>query len=290
MAPHTGQQHRQKMGKGMMEFFLYVCGVFLVITPLVVWAQETPPDQPPDVGLDQRLDAQVPLDLTFRNETGHDVRLGRYFGNEPVLLTLGYYECPMLCSLVRRGLFDSLQALSFNAGDQFQVVSVSIDPREDAHTATVQKAMYLQSYQRPDAAQGVHFLTGDEAAIGTLADTVGFRYAYDEQTDQYAHPSGIIVLTPQGRVSRYLYGIEYDTQDLRLALIEAADNQIGSPTDQVLLLCYQYNPSTGQYSLAIWRLVQLAGSTTALVLVVSVVLLARRGQRRRAAQQASSPS
>jgi protein SCO1/2 len=193
----------------------------------------------------------------------------------------------MLCSLVRRGLFDSLHTLSFNAGEQFRLISVSIDPREEAHTAAVNKAMYLQSYQRPGAAEGIHFLTGDEPAIRELAEVVGFRYTYDAQTDQYAHPSGIIVLTPQGRVSRYLYGIEYDTQDLRLALIEAADNRIGAPVDQVLLLCYQYDPSTGQYSIAIWRLVRLAGSATALALVVGIVVLTRRGRHRLPAQNAS---
>jgi protein SCO1/2 len=171
-----------------------------------------------------------------------------------------------------------------SAGDQFEVVSVSIDPREDAHTASIHKAMHLQAYNRPGAAQGVHFLTGEEHTIGALADAVGFRYAYDEQSTQYAHPSGVMVLTPEGRVSRYLYGIEYDPQDLRLALVEAADRQIGTPTDQVLLLCYQYNPTTGQYSLAIWRLVRIAGSATALALLVTVGLLARRGRRRRAAR------
>lgn len=268
------------MRKRMIDIFFSLCGVCLVLTPFVVWAEETPPDQPPDVGLDQRLDAQVPLDLMFRDEQGQPVRLGRYFDSKPVLLTLGYYECPMLCSLVRRGLFDSLQELGFNAGEQFQVVSISIDPREDAHTAAVHKALSLQSYQRPGAAEGIHFLTGDDPAISALAEAVGFRYAYDEQTDQYAHPSGIIVLTPHGKVSRYLYGIEYDVRDLRLALVEAADNQIGTPTDHVLLLCYQYNPSTGQYSVAIWRLVRIAGGTTVLALIGSIVLLTRRGRRR----------
>jgi protein SCO1/2 len=264
----------------MTEVLLYGYAVVILLVPSGLWAQETPPNQPPDVGIDQQLDAQVPPDLTFRDETGQAVRLGRYFSDGPVILTLGYYECPMLCSLVRDGMFNSLQTLQFTAGEQFEIVSVSIDPREDAHTATVQKAMYLQSYNRPGAAAGIHFLTGDEPAISALAAAVGFRYTYDEQTSQYAHPSGIMVLTPEGRVSRYLYGIEYDAQDLRLALVEAADNRIGSPTDQVLLLCYQYNPATGQYSVVIWRVVRIAGATTTLVLAAALVLLARRGQRR----------
>jgi protein SCO1/2 len=276
------RKKRARWKKPMTDAFIFGYAVCMLLLPFVVWAKETPPNQnqPPDVGIDQQLDVQVPLDITLRDEQGQAVRLGHYFRDEPVILMLGYYECPMLCSLARRGLFDSLQALQFSAGDQFHVVSVSIDPREDAHTATIHKAMHLQSYNRPGAAQGVHFLTGDEGAISRLADAVGFRYEYDEQTGQYAHPSGVMVLTPQGRVSRYLYGIEYDTQDLRLALVEAADNQIGSPTDQVLLLCYQYNPTTGQYSLAIWRLVRIAGVATALVLVTAVIVLARRGRRR----------
>lgn len=255
---------------------MYGYAVTVLLLPLLMWANETPPNQLPDVGIDQQLDAQVPLDLTFRDEQGQAVPLSRYIADDPVILTLGYYECPMLCSLVRRGLFDSLQTLQFSAGEQFDLVSVSIDPRENDHTATIHKAQYLQAYNRPGAAEGIHFLTGEEPAIRALADAVGFRYAYDEQTGQYAHPSGIMVLTPQGRISRYFYGIEYDAQDLRLALVEAADNQIGTPTDQVLLLCYQYDPATGQYSVAIWRLIRIAGSATVLILLAVIVLLARR--------------
>jgi protein SCO1/2 len=264
------------MEKPMSDVLMYGYAVTVLLLPLLMWANETPPNQLPDVGIDQQLDAQVPLDLTFRDEQGQAVPLSRYIADDPVILTLGYYECPMLCSLVRRGLFDSLQTLQFSAGEQFDLVSVSIDPRENDHTATIHKAQYLQAYNRPGAAEGIHFLTGEEPAIRALADAVGFRYAYDEQTGQYAHPSGIMVLTPQGRISRYFYGIEYDAQDLRLALVEAADNQIGTPTDQVLLLCYQYDPATGQYSVAIWRLIRIAGSATVLILLAVIVLLARR--------------
>jgi protein SCO1/2 len=267
------------MEQPMSDVLMYGYAVVVLLLPLLMWANEIPPNQLPDVGIDQQLDAQVPLDLTFRDEQGQAAQLSRYVADDPVLLTLGYYECPMLCSLVRRGLFDSLQTLQFNAGEQFDLVSVSIDPREDAHTATIHKAQYMQAYNRPGAAEGIHFLTGEEPAIRALADAVGFRYAYDEQTGQYAHPSGIVVLTPQGRISRYFYGIEYDAQDLRLAIIEAADNQIGTPTDQVLLLCYQYDPATGQYTIAIWRLIRMAGGATVLLLVAVIVLLARRGRR-----------
>jgi protein SCO1/2 len=267
------------MEKPMSDVLMYGYALLVLLLPLLMWANETPPGQLPDVGIDQQLDAQVPLDLTFRDEQGQAVQLSHYIVDDPVILTLGYYECPMLCSLVRRGLFDSLQKLQFSAGEQFDLVSVSIDPREDDHTATIHKAQYLQAYNRPGAAEGIHFLTGEEPAIRALADAVGFRYAYDEQTGQYAHPSGIMVLTPPGRISRYFYGIEYDAQDLRLALVEAANDQIGTPTDQVLLLCYQYDPATGQYSVAIWRLVRIGGSATVLILLAVIVLLAWRGRR-----------
>lgn len=263
-------------------------GCLMLISVRHVLAQEIPPDRPPAVGLDQRLNVQVPLDLVFRDEQGQQVQLGDFFGSRPVILTLGYYQCPMLCSLVRHGLLASLQELSFDAGNQFDVVNVSIDPREEPSIAAAQKAMYVQSYRRPGAAGGWHFLTGEETSIRTLAGAVGFRYAYDPQIAQYAHPAGIMVVTPRGRIARYFYGIDYPAQDLRLALVEASENQIGSPTDQFLLLCYHYDPKTGKYSLAILRLTRIIGSASALALGLGVFMLFRR-ERHKSQPMTGSP-
>jgi protein SCO1/2 len=201
------------------------------------------------------------------------VQLGDYLGQKPVILTLNYYECPMLCPLVLEGLLRSLRALSFTIGEQFDVVTVSIDPGETAALAATTKARYIRDYGRPKAAAGWHFLTGDEASIQRLTQAVGFRYAYDAGKNQYAHAAGIMVLTPQGSISRYFYGIEFSPRDLRLALVEAAANTIGSPVDQLLLFCYQYDPATGRYSLVVRRALQLAGLATVFSLAGFMVVM-----------------
>ena len=234
------------------------------------------PDLLTDIGLDQQLDAQVPLDLRFRDEAGRDVRLGDYFGRKPVILTLVYYECPMLCTQVLNGLTSALGVLSFSIGQEFDIVTVSFDPKETPELAAAKKAAYLDRYKREGADRGWHFLTGDERSIAALTKAVGFRYAYNASIDQYAHVSGIMVLTPEGRLSRYFYGIEYGPRDVRLALIEAADRRIGTPADQLLLYCFHYDPKSARYSFAIMRLVRTLGVATVLAMVGGIVILRRR--------------
>ena len=233
-----------------------------------------------NVGLDQKLNAQINGELQFIDDSGDPVTLAQYFGDKPLILTLVYYECPMLCTLVLNGVVRALRTLSFSAGEEFEVITVSIDPEETTELAVAKKKEYLENYGRPDAAQGWHFLTGSEDQIAELAETVGFRYAYDEKSGEYAHASGIIVLTPEGKVAKYYYGVEYSPRDLRLGLVEASDSKIGSPVDQVLLFCYHYDPSTGKYSVAIMSFLRLAGVVTVLSIVVFLFAMSRRDRRR----------
>jgi protein SCO1/2 len=217
-----------------------------------------------DVGIDQKLNDEIPLDLKFRDEHGQTVELARYFGSKPVILTLVYYNCPMLCTQVLNGLDRTLKLLPMDIGKDFNVVTVSIDPTERPVLAEAKQAMYTGMYGRPGAAEGWHFLTGDEPEIKHLAQAVGFRYAYDAESKQFAHASVIMMLTPEGRLSRYFYGIEYPQRDVRLGLVEASQGKIGSAIDQVLLFCYHYDPHTGKYGLLISRVIQLAGVLTVL--------------------------
>jgi protein SCO1/2 len=223
-----------------------------------------PPGLLAEVRFDQRLDAQVPPDLLFRDETGTPVRLGDYFGHKPLILTLNYFDCPMLCPLALEGLVRSLRPLSFSIGEQFDVLTVSFEPRETPELAAAAKAKYQQDYARPGAEAGWHFLTGTEESIRRLTEIVGFKAVYDTEKQQYAHAAGIMVLTPQGRVARYLFGVDVPTRDLRLALVEAAAGKIGSPVDRLLLFCYQYDPATGKYTMAVMRTLRFAGLATLL--------------------------
>ncbi len=238
-----------------------------------------------NVGFDQRLDAQVPLDLTFKDEAGTDVRLGDYFNNKPVILVLAYYRCPMLCTLVLNGLVQGMLDMNFNAGREFNVVTVSFDPRETPDLAAEKKATYLTRYGRPGASAGWHFLTGKEDAIHQLTQAVGFRYTYDAAADQFAHATGIVVLTPAGRISRYFYDVRFSGRDLRLALVEASANKIGSPIDQVLLFCFHYDPTIGRYGVAIMNLVRAGGVLTMVVLGGLFVFLLRHQHRKRGENQ-----
>jgi protein SCO1 len=249
-----------------------------------LWAQDVRVNPFQSVGFDQKLNEPVPLDLWFRDEEGRRVRLGEYFGRRPVLLMLVYYECPMLCTLALNGLVRSLKPLSFDVGKEFEIVTVSIDPDETPELAAAKKAVYLESYGRRGAAAGWHFLTGEPEPIRQLADSVGFRYAKDEQTGEYAHAASVVVLTPEGRTARYSFGIEHATRDLRWALIEAAAERIGSRVDHVLMLCFRYDPATGKYSIVITRILRLAAILTAaaVVLFIAVSLYReRRAQRNR---------
>jgi protein SCO1/2 len=219
-----------------------------------------------DVSIEQKLNEQVPLDLTFRDETGQKVTLRQYFGKKPVLLTLVYYECPSLCGLVLQGLLKSLRVINYTPGEQFEIVTVSISPSETPELAAAKKANFLKEYGREEAAAGWHWLTGDEKNIRALADAVGFRYVYDPKTKQYAHAAGIMLLTPSGKISRYFYGIEYSPRDLRLGIMDASQGKVGSLVEKVILFCYQYDPTTGKYGLLVVRLIQLGGLVTLLIL------------------------
>jgi len=232
-----------------------------------------------NIGLDQLLNQQLPLTLSFRDETGKMVQLGDYFGEKPVILSFAYYDCPMLCTLVINGLIRTLRTLSFSAGTEFNIVTVSFNPKDTPPMAAIKRQTSLQSYSRKGAENGWHFLTGDEKTIQQLTQAVGFRYAYDENTQQYQHPSGIMILTPDGKLSRYFYGIEYAPRDVRLGLIEASAGKIGSPVDQVLLLCFHYDPTTGKYGLIITRALQLGGLATMLALGVFMLISSRRDRR-----------
>jgi protein SCO1/2 len=256
--------------------------LFLVsFVPLAFAQIETSvvPEALRDVGIDQKLNHQLPLDLVFTDETGAQRPLRDYFRGRPVVLSLVYYECPMLCTLVLNGLERAMRTVPFNAGDQFEVVTVSFDPRETPELAAAKKRAYLERYNRPEAEKGWHFLTGDESSVQRLARAVGFRYAFDRATLQWAHATAIMVLTPEGKLARYFYGVEYPARDLRLALVEASRNQIGTPTDQVLLFCFHYDPATGKYGLAILNVIRAIGVTTALALGVFMLVMFRRERR-----------
>jgi protein SCO1 len=233
-----------------------------------------------EVGFDQRLDEKLPLDTMFRDEHGNTVRLGDYFGEKPVILAFVYYDCPMLCTMVLNGLTTTLKVMNFEVGNEFDIVTVSFDPRETPELATAKKTTYVQRYNRPGAEEGWHFLTGDEESIRRLTDAAGFRYFYDERVGDFAHASGIILVTPDGRLSKYLYGVEYAPRDLRLGLIEAASGRIGNPVDQILLYCYEYDPTTGTYGLVIMRLIRLGGLLTVLGLGFFVVAMLMRDRVR----------
>jgi protein SCO1 len=230
-----------------------------------------------DVGFDQHLDAQAPLDASFSDESGATVKLGDYFGRKPVILVLAYYRCPMLCTLVLNGVVQGMRGMTFTPGADYEVVVVSFDPRETHELAAAKKTNYAAEYGRPGAAEGLHFLTGKLPDIQALTRAVGFRYVYDAAQDQYIHTSGIMILTPQGKVSRYFFGIHFLPRDLRLGLVEASANKIGSPTDQVLLYCFHYDPATGKYSASILNFVRVGGAVTMLALAGMIVFLLRRG-------------
>ena len=234
------------------------------------------PKQLEQVGIDQHLNEQAPLDASFKDEQGREVKLGQFFGTKPVVLSLVYYQCPMLCTQILNGMVSSFKTLSFNIGQQFEVVTVSFDPSETPELAAAKKQSYLQRYNRTGAEAGWHFLTGDEANIRRLANAVGFRYTYDAQTKQFAHASGIMLLTPQGRIARYFYGIEYAPKDLRLGLVEASENKIGSPVDALLLYCYHYDPATGKYGVVVMNIVRLSGIATVICIVALLALLRKR--------------
>jgi protein SCO1 len=254
-----------------------------------LWSQAAPKLQPGEsvpntkpsildhVGLDQRLNQQIPLDLVFNDESGRAIQLRQYFGQKPVLLMLVYYQCPMLCTQILNGFTGAMNGIvRFNIGREFNVVTVSIDPRDKPADAAAAKERYLKRYRRAGAAEGWHFLTGKKDQIEALAQAVGFRYAWDPEIQQYAHASGIMLLTPQGRIAQYYYGIEYAPRDIQLGLIEASKGRIGNVVDQVLLYCYHYDPRQGRYGAAIFNVLRLSALATVLALGGFMLIMFRR--------------
>jgi protein SCO1 len=225
-----------------------------------------------NVGIDQRLDAQVPADLAFLDDSGRAVKLGDYFGQKPLILTLVYYNCPMLCGETLAGLTGALKAVKFDIGKEFDIVTVSFNPSETPAIAAAKKQDYVKRYGRPGAASGWHFLTGSAASINALTKAVGFQYQYDPKINQYAHATAIMVLTPEGRISRYFYGVDFPPKDLRMGLVEASESKIGNAVDAVLLYCYHYNPETGKYGAVVNNMLRLGGAVT-IVLLVGMILI-----------------
>jgi len=229
-----------------------------------------------EIGFDQNIDGTVPLDTVFRDESGRTVRLGEYFGKRPVVMVFAYYDCPMLCTLVVNGLASALGVMSLEPHRDFEIVTVSFNPADTPAGAAAKKAAALTRYNRTGAAEGWHFLTGDQESIARLTRAAGFRYTWDAATRQFAHPSGIVVLTPEGRLARYLFGIEYGPRDLRFALVEASSGRVGSKVDALLLFCYHYDPATGRYGLVIMRTIRVAGAATVVALAAFITIMVRR--------------
>ncbi|HVN03055.1 MAG TPA: SCO family protein [Bryobacteraceae bacterium] len=233
------------------------------------------------VSLEQKLNQQVPLNLVFHDEFGRSQPLLTYFsGQKPVILALVYYTCPMLCNMILDGVASSLRVISLDPGKDFEVVAVSFDPRDTPETAAAKRTSILQRYRRPGTDNGWHFLTGDQASIQALTSSVGFRYKYDAKTGQFAHASAIMILTPQGKLSRYFYGVEYSPRDLRLGLVEASQEKIGNPVDQILLFCYHYDPATGKYGAIAMNMVRFGGATFVLLGSTFLFVMWRRDWRK----------
>src|SRR6267154_896828 len=262
--------------------------VVVAVTLLVVsaWGQGmskgimSPPAnvRPPrleNVGIEQRLDSQLPPDLAFRDETGQAVKLGDYFGKKPLIMNLVYYNCTMLCGEALAGLTGAMRLLKFEVGKEFDVVTVSFDPRETPRIAAAKKQEYLKRYGRPGAATGWHFLTGPAESVNALTKAVGFQYQYDPKINQFAHATAILVLTPEGRISRYFYGVDFPPKDLRMGLVEASQGKIGNAVDAVLLYCYHYNPETGKYGALVANILRLAAAATLLLLGGLIFILWR---------------
>jgi protein SCO1 len=230
-----------------------------------------------NVGIEQHLSEQIPPGLAFRDETGKPVYLADYFGKRPMILNLVYYQCPMLCGEVLSGLESALRVMKFDVGKEFDVLTISFDPRETPEMAAKKKAEFLKRYGRAGAQQGWHVLTGPKESIDALTKSAGFQYEYIDKTGQFAHATAIMVLTPSGRISQYYYGVEFAPKDLRLGLIQASGNKIGTVVDQVLLYCYHYDAATGKYGAIISRILQLAGAATIIIMGVFLTVMFRLG-------------
>ncbi len=269
--------------KSMSEALALVAVMLLAVS---AWGQGmskgimSPPAnvRPPrleNVGIEQRLDSQVPPDLPFRDETGRAVKLGDYFGKKPLILNLVYYNCTMLCGEALAGLSSAMRLVKFDVGKEFEVVTVSFDPRETPEIAAAKKKDYVKRYGRSGADTGWHFLTGPAESVNALTKAVGFQYQYDPKINQFAHATAIMVLTPEGRISRYFYGVDFPPKDLRMGLVEASQGKIGNPIDAVLLYCYHYDPATGKYGAVIANILRLAAAATVLILGGFIFIMLR---------------
>ncbi|MGB9465582.1 MAG: SCO family protein [Candidatus Acidiferrum sp.] len=270
-----------------MNWMRSISGVFaLLLSASAAWAQAVPSGTGPaaqnmpsvlqNVGFEPQLNAHLPLDLAFRDETGRSVQLRDYFTQKPVLLALVYYGCPMLCDQLEQGVVGTLRMLSFNPGRDYEVVFVSFDPRETPDMAAQKKESAMTHFRRPETASGWHFLTGSKESIDALTKGANFRYSFDEKSNLFAHASGIMLLTPDGRISRYFYGIEFPSRDVRLGLVDASAGKIGTPIDHILLYCYHYDPSSARYSASILKLIRVGGVLTILCLVAGMLIFRRR--------------
>ena len=264
--------------------------LLLLTSAIALHAQSLTDTQLSSIRFDQRLDSQISLDLPFRDENNKAVALGNYFGQKPVVLVLGYYQCPMLCTLTFNGMVEALDDMKWSIGDQFNVVHVSIDPKETPQLALAKKRTYLKRYGRAGAAAGWHFLTGAEPAIRKLADEVGFHYAYDPSVKQFAHPSGLIILTPDGKVSKYFFGVRFSPPKLFAALQDASAQKVGSPIERLVLLCFCYSPIHGKYGVLIMTIIRVLGAATLGLMAWAFVAMVRREKQRRLAGAAPCSS
>lgn len=265
-----------------------LCSLGMVLLAAIAApAQLAPSSVPPkglppalqNVSFDPQLDAALRLDLKFRDDAGRSVQLGDYFGQKPVILALVYYSCPMLCDQVEQGVVRTLKMVSFAPGKEFSVVFVSFDARETPEMAAEKKKEALERYGHPESAAGWHFLTGEQASVDVLTKASNFRYTFDAHRNLFAHASGILLLTPQGRISRYFFGIDYPPRDVRLGLVEASTGKIGTPVDHLLLYCYQYDPAAAKYSSAVLRLIRIGGVLTILAIVAGILIFRRQESR-----------
>ncbi len=286
----SGQQEvfQCKAGFKVMKSGILIAIAMMLAIPAfgqgVLQAPAAPPAnmRPPGlkhVGIEQHLNEQLPLDLPFKDETGKTVKLGDYFGKRPVILSLVYYRCPMLCGQLLQGLESALRVVDFNPGKEFDVVTVSFGPTDTPAGATAKKAEIMARYRRPGTEAGRHFLAGPPESAAALTQAVGFQYEYDNRTKQFAHAAAIAVVTPQGKLAQYYYGIDFPPKDLRLGIIQASQDHIGTVVDQVLLYCYHYDPDAGRYSALIFRVLQIAGAITILVLGTFILVMIRMGPR-----------
>jgi len=281
-----------------MNYIRSITGITVLLALSIAAAAQTIPDnvgkassglpaQLLNVGFEPQLNAQLPLDASFRDESGRNVQLREYFGRKPVVLALVYYGCPMLCNQVEMGVVGSLKMLSFSPGRDYEVVFLSFDTRETPDMAAKKKAAALSRFGRPETAAGWHFLTGREEDVRAVSAAANFRYSFDEKHNLFAHASGIMLLTPDGRISRYFYGVEYPSRDVRLGLVDASAGKIGTPIDHLLLYCFQYNPETARYSAMVLKIVRLGGVLTIFAIVAGILIFRRRDTR--AASATSRP-